>query len=256
VLSHEGASNVAAIVIEPVTGSSGLVVYPHGYLAGLRRLCDEHGILLAFDEVMTGFGRVGKSFASVRLGIAPDLFSFAKGASSSYVPLGGVLVREGVASFFDRAYFDVGHTHAGHVLAVATGLATLEVYEEEGLFERAIVLEERLRRGLGELQRRHPHLVGDVRGLGALFGMELIRDRAHKSPLVTWHDPAPSSAMQDFYRTLLEHGVYAYGRYSIPLIAPPLNVAEAELDLGFEALDAALSVVETKYIERDQLKER
>ncbi|WP_394830530.1 aminotransferase class III-fold pyridoxal phosphate-dependent enzyme [Pendulispora rubella] len=250
VLSHEGAANVAAILVEPVTGSSGLVVYPKGYLAGLRRLCDEHGILLAFDEVMTGFGRVGKSFASVRLGVTPDLFSFAKGASSSYVPLGGILVREGVARFFDREYFDVGHTHAGHVLAVATGLATLEVYEEEGLFERAILLENWLRQDLTELQGRHPNLVGDVRGLGALFGMELVRDGAGKTPLVAWHHPTPPAAMQAFYRALLARGVYAYGRYNIPLIAPPLNISRQELDLGFEALDAALSEVESLNLDR------
>ncbi|WP_394825487.1 aminotransferase class III-fold pyridoxal phosphate-dependent enzyme [Pendulispora albinea] len=241
ILSHEGALNVAAIVLEPVTGSSGLVVYPPGYLAGLRALCDKHGILLAFDEVMTGFGRTGKSFAAVRLGVTPDLLSFAKGASGSYVPLGGVLVREKVASFFDREYFDVGHTHAGHVLGVAAGLATLHVFEEEGLFERAITLETWLREGLEALRARHPRIVGDVRGLGALFALELVSDPARKTPLVPWHHAQGSEPMKAFYGELLRQGVHAYGRYNIVLVAPPLTIARHELELGLRALDGALS---------------
>ena len=244
VLSHEGAQNVAALMIEPVTGSSGLVVYPAGYLAGLRRICDRHGILLAFDEVMTGFGRVGDTFAAVRLGVAPDLLSFAKGASSSYVPLGGVMVREEVAAIFDETLFDVGHTHAGHVLAVAAGLATLEVCEEEGLFERAIEIESWLRQGLGQLQAKHPGVVGDVRGLGALFALELVRDPVDKTPLIDWHAPRGSPAMRNFYGELLRRGVHAYGRYNVVLVAPPLTIRRDDLDLGFEALDAALTEVE------------
>lgn len=244
ILSHEGTSNVAALMIEPVTGSSGLVVYPPGYLQGLRAICDRHGILLAFDEVMTGFGRVGKSFAAVRLNVAPDLLSFAKGASSSYIPLGGVLVRENVARFFDTELFDVGHTHAGHVLAVAGGLAALKVYEEEGLFDRAIEIEGWLRQGLSELQSKHSRIVGDVRGLGALFALELVADRATKTPLVAWHDPGGSGAMRPFYSELMCRGVHAYGRYNIVLVAPPLTIQRQELDIGFEALDAALSAVE------------
>lgn len=244
IVSHEGAHNVAAIMIEPVTGSSGLVVYPPGYLEGLRAICDRHGILLAFDEVMTGFGRVGKPFAAVRFGVSPDLLSFAKGASSSYVPLGGVLVRESVARFFDDELFDVGHTHAGHVLAVAAGLAALGVYEDEGLFDRAIEIEGWLRRGLDEIQRRHAGIVGDVRGLGALFALELVRDRSAKVPLVQWHHPAGSEPMLAFYGELMRRGVHAYGRYNIVLVAPPLTITREELHLGLEAVDAALGAVE------------
>ncbi len=242
ILSHEGPQNVAAIMIEPVTGSSGLVVYPEGYLAELRAICDRHGILLVFDEVMTGFGRVGKAFAAERLGVAPDLLSFAKGASASYTPLGGVLVREGIARFFDENLFDVGHTHAGHVLAVAGGLAALEVYREEGLFERAIEIEGWLTEGLRDLQQRHA-VLGDVRGLGALFGLELVRDRDSREPLVAWHDPAGSGAMKKFFGTLLGRGVHAYGRYNIVLVAPPLTISRDELQVGLDALDAALTAV-------------
>ncbi|MES2936853.1 MAG: aminotransferase class III-fold pyridoxal phosphate-dependent enzyme [Pseudomonadota bacterium] len=243
VVSYEGAGNIAAIVLEPVTGSSGLVVYPPGYLEGVRALCDAHGILLVFDEIMTGFGRTGAAFAANRLGVAPDLLSFAKGASSSYTPLGGVLVREGIARHFDTELFDVGHTHAGHVLAVAGGLAALKVYLEEGLFERALEIEGWLRQGLGELQARH-RSVGEVRGLGAMFGLELVRDRATREPLVEWHHPGGSAPMKAFYGELLRRGVHAYGRYNVVIVTPPLVITKAELDEGFEALDAALTVLE------------
>jgi taurine--2-oxoglutarate transaminase len=243
VLSHEGAQNVAAILMEPMTGSSGVVVYPPGYLEGVRALCDQHGILLVFDEIMTGFGRTGAAFAASRLGVRPDLLSFAKGASSSYTPLGGVLVREGVARHFDTELFDVGHTHAGHVLAVAGGLAALKVYLEEGLFERAREIEGWLRAGLGELQARHP-CVGDVRGLGAQFGLELVRDRESREPLVQWHHPGGSAPMKAFYGELLARGVHAYGRYNVVIVTPPLVISQAELAEGFDALDAALTALE------------
>lgn len=243
ILLHEGAANVAAIMLEPMTGSSGLVVYPPGYLEGLRAICDRHGILLAFDEVMTGFGRVGKAFASIRFGVAPDLLSFAKGASASYTPLGGVLVRERIAGFFDAELFDVGHTHAGHVLAVAGGLAALQVYEEEGLFERAIAIEAWLREGLGALQLKHGHVLGDVRGAGALFGLELVSDPDARIPLVDWHHPGGSGPIRRFYAELLDRGVHAYGRYNIILVAPPLTISREELALGFDALDGALAAL-------------
>ena len=243
VLSHEGAQNVAAIVLEPVTGSSGLVLYPEGYLRRVRELCDRHGILLVLDEIMTGFGRTGAAFAANRFGVAPDLLSFAKGASSSYTPLGGVLVREQVARHFDEQLFDVGHTHAGHVLSVAGGLAALKVYLEEGLFDRAREIECWLQEGLGELQRRHP-VVGDVRGVGAMFGLELVRDRESRAPLVEWHHPGGSAPMKAFYGELLRRGVHAYGRYNVVVVTPPLVISRADLQEGLEAIDAALTVVE------------
>jgi taurine--2-oxoglutarate transaminase len=243
VLSHEGAQNVAAIMLEPMTGSSGVVVYPEGYLSGVRQTCDQHGILLVFDEVMTGFGRTGAAFAASRLGVLPDLLSFAKGASSSYTPLGGVLVRESVAAHFDDTLFDVGHTHAGHVLSVAGGLAALKIYLEEGLFERGLQIERWLTEGLGELKRKHA-IVGDVRGLGAQFGLELVRDRDTREPLVDWHHAAGSVPMKAFFGELMRRGVHAYGRYNVVIVAPPLTIAKAELDEGFEALDGALEAMQ------------
>jgi taurine--2-oxoglutarate transaminase len=239
VLLHEGAETVAAIVLEPFVGSSAVTALPPDYLAGVRDLAAQNGILLVFDEVMSGFGRVGDAFAAVRLGVAPDLIVFAKGASSGYAPLGGVLVREELAATFDRRLFDVGHTHAGHVLAVATGRAALRAYLAEGLFQRAYEIESWLRRGLEELQKRH-ELIGEVRGLGALFGLELVRDRDSREPLVAWHDGFGLTSMRRFYDRLLDAGVHAYGRYNIVLVAPPLTVTEEELAEGLSVLDGAL----------------
>jgi taurine--2-oxoglutarate transaminase len=233
VLSHEGAQNVAALMLEPVSGSSGMVVYPDGYLDAVRRLCTRYGILLIFDEIMTGFGRTGAPFAATRLGVQPDLITFAKGASSSYVPLGGVLVRESVASHFDTQLFDVGHTHAGHVLSVAAGLAAYEVYRDEGLIERW------LKDGLTVLKEKHP-IVGDIRGLGAHFGIELVKDRATREPLASWHAQGASVPMRAFYSELMRRGVHAYGRYNLVLVTPPLTIGRDELEEGFVALDHAL----------------
>lgn len=243
ILSHEGAQNVAAILMEPMTGSSGVVVYPEGYLQGVRDLCDRHGILLIFDEIMTGFGRTGAPFCAQRVGVRPDLISFAKGASSSYTPLGGVLVREGVAKHFDNELFDVGHTHAGHVLSVAGGLAALKVYLEEGLFDRALEIEDWLRDGFEELAHRHD-CIGEVRGRGALFGVELVKDRATREPLVEWHHPGGSLPMKAFYGELLNRGVHAYGRYNVVIVAPPLVITRHELNEGLTAFDAALTALE------------
>jgi len=244
VLLHEDPSRVAAIFLEPVVGSNGVIVYPQGYLEGVRRIADRYGILLVFDEVMTGFGRLGAPFAAQRLGVAPDLITFAKGVTSAYVPLGGVLVREGLAKRFDQEVLWAGHTYAGHPLAVAAGLAAVEAYLEEGLFERAHRLEGLLREGLRALYEKHP-FIGDVRGLGAFFALELVKDRATKEPLSPWHAPL-SPAVQALLRALLREGVYVVAKHNILLIAPPLTIKEAELEAGFQALGRALRGLEVE----------
>jgi len=241
VLLHEDPERVAAIMLEPVVGSNGVIVYPDGYLDGVRRICDRHGILLAFDEVMTGFGRVGAAFAAQRFGVTPDLITIAKGVSSAYVPLGGVLIRESLAVHFDRNVLWCGHTYAGHPLTMAAGLAAVRAYQDERLFERAREIEGWLRDGLGRLQRAHA-IVGDVRGIGAMFGLELVKSRESKEPLAPWHGP-PAPVMKTFFSTLLEHGVYAFGRFNIVMIAPPLIIEKVDLERGFDALDAALGAI-------------
>ena len=239
VLLHEDPTRVAAILIEPVVGSNGVIVYPPGYLQGLRELCTRHGIVLIFDEVMTGFGRVGAAFAAQRFSVEPDMITFAKGVTSAYVPLGGVLVRETFASYFDSNVLWCGHTYAGHPLAMAAGLAAVRAYRDERLFERAQQIETWLRDLLGALKEKHS-IVGDVRGTGAMFAIELVKNRETKEPLAPWHGPA-TAAMKEFFAALWRRGVYAFGRFNIIMVAPPLIIHKTELDAGIEAVDRCLA---------------
>ena len=238
VLSYEDPARVAAIFVEPIVGSNGVIVYPPGYLAGLRALCDRYGILLVFDEVMTGFGRTGDTFASTRFDVVPDIITIAKGVTSAYVPLGGVMLRESLAQYFDANVLGAGHTYSGHPLAVAAGVAALAVYKDEGLYTRAREIETWLREGLSALQARLP-MIGDVRGVGAFFAIELVRDMETREPLVPWQG-ATMGVMPAIFRRLRELGVYTYGRYNCVMVTPPLVITRAELDEGLAALGTAL----------------
>ena len=238
VLLHEDPSRVAAIIVEPVVGSNGVIVPPKGYLAGLRDLCSRHGILLVFDEVMTGFGRLGAAFAAEHFGVIPDMITFAKGVTSAYVPLGGVLVREGLAETFDEQQLWCGHTYSGHPLAMAAGLGALAAYRDEGLFARAAAIKEWLRGGLRELEKQSP-LIGEIRGEGAFFGIELVRDRKTREPLSLWHKP-PSSEARWLQQQLLSRGVYLFGKHNVLLVAPPLTITEEELQSGLDQLGETL----------------
>ncbi|MBX3144793.1 MAG: aminotransferase class III-fold pyridoxal phosphate-dependent enzyme [Trueperaceae bacterium] len=241
VLTFEGAKNVAALLIEPVVGSNGVIVYPKGYLEGLRRITAEHGIVLIFDEVMTGFGRTGDTFASQRFGVTPDMIVFAKGVASAYIPLGGTLVRESLANYFDDNALMCGHTYSGHPLAMATGLATVKAMKQEGLFQRAKELEPVMQQGLNTIKDNHA-VIGDARGIGAFFAIEFVKDKATKEPLVPWYggDNTPAAKLTGALR---KEGVYAFGRYNVMLITPPLTISKSDLEIGFEALDKALRVL-------------
>jgi taurine--2-oxoglutarate transaminase len=239
VLSYEDPARVAALVIEPVVGSNGVIVYPEGYLAGVRALCDRYGIWLIFDEVMTGFGRTGEAFASLRFGVTPDAITFAKGCTSAYVPLGGVLLRESLAAYFDGHALPCGHTYSGHPLAVAAANAALDAYRDEGLFTRGRQIETWLREGLAGVAADSP-AVGDVRGLGAFFALELVRDRTTREPLTAWQGPG-AGLLPSLLRRLRELGVYTFGRYNVLLVTPPLVIRRAELEPAFDALRTALA---------------
>jgi taurine---2-oxoglutarate transaminase len=236
VVNYEGGDRIAALLIEPVVGSNGVILYPDDYLSRVRALCDRHGILLVFDEVMTGFGRTGDAFAAQRFGVTPDMLTFAKGVTSAYVPLGGVAVRESLARHFDAHPLPSGHTFSGHPLAMAAGIATLRAYRDERLFERARELEGLLRERFELLRARH-RAIGEVRGIGAFFGLELVSDRETRAPLVPWQG---AQALTPFFNDLLERGLYVLGRYNVAIVAPPLVITREELDDAFTILDAAL----------------
>jgi taurine--2-oxoglutarate transaminase len=243
VLMHEDPKRVAAILIEPVVGSNGVIVYPDGYLPALRALTEKHGILLIADEVMTGFGRTGAAFASQRFGIVPDMMTFAKGVTSAYVPLGGVMIREKIASTFDTRALPSGHTYSGHPMCVATGLATVRAYKEEKVFERAHAMEEWLRPSLAALCKKHA-IIGEARGVGAFHTLELVKDRATKEPMVPWHGEGGLGIMKTLYAELRKRGVSTFGKFNCVMIAPPLTATRAEVEEGLAAVDEALTAFE------------
>ena len=239
VLTYEDPARVAALLIEPVVGTNGAIVYPDGYLRGVRDLCTAYGILLIFDEVMCGFGRTGASFAAVRFGVEPDAITFAKAVTSAYVPLGGVLLRESLAAYFDTRPLPCGHTFSGHPLAMACALAALDVYERDRIFERAQTIEGWLREGLTRVAHASP-LVGDVRGVGAFWAIELVKDRTTREPIAPWQGSDPGK-LPKLFADLRKRGVYVFGRYNVILITPPLTIERDELDAGIDALIAALA---------------
>lgn len=242
VIMFEGPDNIAALFLEPLVGSNGVISYPDGYLRGVRDITARHGIMLVFDEVMTGFGRLGDWFAATRYGIEPDMITFAKGVASAYVPLGGVLIREEHAAYFDDIALMCGHTYSGHPLTMAAGLANLQAMRDEGIVHRARELEPVLRQGLTDLAERHPS-IGDVRGEGAMFGLEFVKNRDTREPLVPWY-AGQNAPVTQLVGTLRQEGVYAFGRYNMLLVTPPLTVSEDEISFGLQALDRALTRVE------------
>ncbi len=216
-----------------------MIVPPPGYLAGVRALCDAHGIVMIADEVMCGFGRTGAAFATERFGVVPDMITFAKGVTSGYVPLGGVMVRERLAATFDKRPLPTGHTYSGHPLAVATGLAALAAYRDGDYFARGKAMERWMAREARAPSPTKHEIVGDVRGVGAFFALEFVSDRAARTPLVPWQGPT-AGVMPTLFAGLRKRGVFAFGRYNVIHIAPALVIEEAEFDEAVDALDGAI----------------
>ncbi|MEK6207168.1 MAG: aminotransferase class III-fold pyridoxal phosphate-dependent enzyme [Chloroflexota bacterium] len=242
VIWYEGPEYIAAILVEPIPGTSGVLVPPDGYLRGLRALCDKYGILLMFDEVMTGFGRTGKWFGADHEGVVPDVMTFAKGVTSGYVPLGGAIVSDKIAHHFDANVLWVGSTYSGHPLACAAGVASIEAYREDGLIDRSARMGEKLLAELRKVAERHPS-VGDVRGRGLFAGMELVKDRKSKEMLERWN--GPSSALANALKAaLLQRDVYLFCRWNMLFVAPPLPVTDEELAIGVRAIDEALEIAD------------
>ncbi len=242
VIWYEGPEYIAAVMVEPIVGTSGILVPPEGYLEGLRDLCDKHRLLLILDEVMTGFGRTGKWFAADHWGVVPDVITFAKGVNSGYVPLGGTIVDEPIARHFDDHVLWAGLTYSGHPLSCAAGVAAIEAYREEGLIERSARLGEVLLRELRAVAVRHPS-VGDVRGKGLFAGIELVKDRATKEMLEQWNGPS-SKLANALKNELMKRDVYVFCRWNMLFVAPPLVVTEGELRIGVKAIDEALAVAD------------
>jgi taurine--2-oxoglutarate transaminase len=238
VVRFEGPSTIAAIVLESIPGTAGIMPPPPGYLAGVRELCDRHGILWVADEVMAGFGRAGSWFAFEPHGAVPDLVAFAKGVNSGYVPLGGVIISERVAATFAERTYPGGLTYSGHPLACAAAVATITAMEEEKIVENAARIgEEVIRPGLRDLAERHPS-IGEVRGLGVFFALELVRDRETREPIAPYG--GTSEAMNDLVRACKEGGLLPFTNFNRLHVVPPCNVSDDEAREGIAILDKAL----------------
>lgn len=244
-LAAEGPHTIAAIVLESVVGSSGVLVPPDGYLRGVRELCDAHGILMIADEVMVGFGRCGAWFAIDRWQVVPDLIAFAKGVNSGYVPLGGVIMRDAVAATFATRPYPGGLTYSGHPLACAAAVACIGIYREENLIERARRLGETVvGPALRAMQARHPS-VGDVRGLGMFWALELVRDRATREPLVPFDASGAAWApMAAFADACKRRGLWPLAIGNRLHLAPPLTIDEDALREGLAIVDEALATAD------------
>ena len=241
-IAHEGPATIAAIILESVPGTAGIMVPPPGYLAGVREICDRHGIVFIADEVMAGFGRTGRWFAIDHFDVAPDLMTFAKGVTSGYVPLGGVAINDAIyASFTDRVY-PGGLTYSGHPLACAAAVATINVMEDEGMVANAARIGEQvLGPGLHALAYRHPS-VGEVRGIGVFWAIELVADRTTREPLAPYGGTSP--AMNAVVAACKSGGVLPFANFNRIHVCPPCNVTEAQIAEGLAALDEALSVAD------------
>lgn len=241
IIQYEGPDTIAAILLETVTGTNGIIIPPEGYLPGVRTLCDQYGILLITDEVMSGFGRTGRWFAVDHWDVIPDLITMAKGLTSAYAPLGAVGMKDEIAHFFDEQVFESGLTYTTHPISLAAAIANIRVLQEDRLVEHAAEMGPVLHRMLTDLGEQHPS-VGEIRSIG-LFGIiELVKDRTTKEPLSPWN--ASSPAMTAFRKNCLEHGLYLYTHWHTVLVIPPLPITEAQLEEGFAVLDEALQITD------------
>ena len=244
----EGPHTVAAIIVEPVVGTNGILVPPDGYLAGVRALCDEFGIMLVVDEVMAGFGRCGEWFAVDRWGVVPDLITFAKGVNSGYVPLGGVIMSDAIAATFADRPYPGGLTYSGHPLACATAVASINIFHAENVIERARDLgTDVIGPGLAEIAERHPS-VGEVRGLGVFWALELVRDRATREPLTTFNATGTDAApMIELAAACRSRGLWPFVHFNRTHVVPPCTTTPDEIREGLAILDEALAVTDRYY---------
>jgi len=241
VIQYEGPHTIAAVFLETIVGTNGILIPPDGYLQGVRELCDRHGILMVADEVMAGFGRTGRWFAVDHWGVVPDLMTMAKGLTSSYLPLGGVAMRQHVAEAFESKMYHGGLTYSSHPVSLAAALATIGVYEEDGLIERSARLGGVMRRHHEALAAKHPS-VGAHRNLG-LFGiLDLVRSRDPFVPLTAFN--GSSDEMKAIAKFLRQNHLYTMTPNNSIHTNPPLCITEEQLAEGFDVIDRALAIAD------------
>lgn len=243
---YEGRDSIAAIVLETITGSNGVIIPPIGYLPGVRKLCDEYGILMICDEVMTGWCRTGKMFGFQNFDVVPDMVTFAKGVTCGYVPLGGVVISKKIAEYFEDNFLSCGLTYSGHPLGCAAGVACVEYYEKANILGQVEVTGKLLGKLLEEIKKNHPS-VGDVRYIGLFSAVELVKDKKTKEPIVPYGKDS-EGVMGKIMGLLKERRFMTYSHENMIIVAPPLIITEEQLVEEMKKLDEVLHIVDKEFI--------
>lgn len=239
---YEGPDSVAAIVVETITGSNGVIIPPEGYLKGVRAICDEFGIMMICDEVMAGWGRTGKMFAFENFGVQPDIVSFAKGVTCGYVQLGGVCVSKAISDYFDDHLLSCGLTYSGHPLACAAGVACLNFYKDSNILENVNKSGKALGEALEDMKLKHPS-VGDVRYIGLFSAVELVKDKETRDPLVPYGKD-PEGIMGRLIGELKKRGFMTYSHENMIIVAPPLIITVEQIKEELSKLDEVLYIAD------------
>lgn len=241
IIQYEGADTIAAVMIETVTGTNGIIVPPGGYLQGVREICDRNGILLIADEVMSGFGRTGEWFAVNHWNVVPDIMTMAKGLTSAYAPLGAVAMKPEIAATFNEKVFQGGLTYNGHPISLAAAIANIQVMQDDHLVEKSKKTGLVMKEMLEELVERHPS-IGEVRSIGLFGAIELVKDRQTKEPAAPYG--ASSAEMNAVKKFLLDNGVFLYTHWNLILLIPPLIITEEQLAEGMSVIDKAITITD------------
>ncbi|WP_147201537.1 aminotransferase class III-fold pyridoxal phosphate-dependent enzyme [Segetibacter aerophilus] len=248
IIAYEGPANIAAILLEGQSGSSGCFMYPQGYLKAVREICNKHGILLIIDEVMSGFGRTGKWFGFEHHGIVPDMIAMAKGLTCGYLPFGCLMVSDKIAARYDDNVLALGLTYSAHPVSCAAALEVLNIYEEDNLIENAKEMGEYLDQRIEEMKLKHPS-IGDWRNQGLLGCMELVKNRKTKEPFAPFNaKPDEMVVMNKVAAKIKELGMYTFVRWGFIFIAPPLIVTKDQIDEGLELISEALKIADAEVV--------
>ena len=247
-LEYEGPGNIAAVILEGESGTSGCLHYPKGYLKALRAICDKHGILMIMDEVMSGFGRTGKWFGFENHGIIPDMIAMAKGLTCGYLPFGCLMVSDKIAAKYDDAMLPLGLTYSAHPVCCAAALETLKIYEDDNLIENTVAMSEYLNGQVELLKAKHPS-IGDWRNTGLLGCLEIVKNRTTKEPMAPFNaKPAEMVVMNKVAAKIKELGMYTFVRWGYIFIAPPLCVTKEQIDEGLAIISEALLIADEAVI--------
>ncbi len=243
-IAYEGAGNIAAILLEGESGSSGCLKYPVGYLKAVREKCDKHGILLIADEVMSGFGRTGKWFGFENHGIVPDMIAMAKGLTSGYIPFGCLMISDKIAAKYDDAVLPLGLTYSAHPVSCAAALETIKIYNDESLIENCAAMGQYVNEQVELLKQKHPS-IGDFRNTGLLGCIELVKNRSTKEPMAPFNANANEmGVMNKVAAKIKELGMYTFVRWSYIFIAPPLCVTKEQIDEGLKIISEAIEIAD------------